>query len=458
MLHGMVLYRDLYDLKPPGIYFLDALIFRVAGPDAVNLYVAAALAGALTAAAVYSIASDLWGRPTALLSGLLFAFFSPSVFIQGGGLNTEVWMIVPLTWSLYFLCRAVNTGSLRDVAAAGLLIGLASLFKQVAAVALLAGACGVYWHVRGSAPERHRSSALAAALLGGFLFPWVVTGAYFSHVGALREFLFWVIEYPFSYMAFSQRVIDWATVGRRLGWNLNGLMMLWLFSVAALAAAVIQRPGRKEKVLWMFYVSSGVGVIAGWNFFPHYFIQMVPALSLLAARGIVALYEFSLRTKSKVGGAVLLVALVVSGGVFTLNHHAVYTRYSGEDISIKEASPGFFGFPAFALGRSVGLDLMNLTGPRDKVFVWKDHAEISFYALRETPTRMPIAALPFTPVEGIVVEDLEKGKPEFIVVFNPVAVFNFEPFMEILRKEYVKILNIHGLSFAEQGIYRRKTP
>lgn len=71
---------------------------------------------------------------------------------------------------------------------------------------------------------------------------------------------------------------------------------------------------------------------------------------------------------------------------------------------------------------------------------------------------MPIAALPFTPVEGIVLEDLEKGKPEFIVVFNRVAVFNFEPFMEILRKEYVKILNIHGLPFAEQGIYRRKTP
>jgi hypothetical protein len=141
-----------------------------------------------------------------------------------------------------------------------------------------------------------------------------------------------------------------------------------------------------------------------------------------------------------------------------LNHHAVYTRYSGEDISTKEASLGFFGFPAFALGRSVGLDLRNLTGPRDKVFVWKDHAEISFYALRETPTRMPIAALPFTPVEGIVLEDLEKGKPEFIVVFNRVAVFNFEPFMEILRKEYVKILNIHGLPFAEQGIYRRKTP
>jgi hypothetical protein len=389
---------------------------------------------------------------------VLFAFFSPSVFIQGGGLNTEIWMIVPLTWSLYFLCRAVSAGTLRDYVAAGLLIGLASLFKQVAAAALLAGVCGVYWHLRGSAPGRHRSSALAAGLLGGFLLPWVATAAYFARVGVLREFLFWVFEYPFLYMAFSQRVIDWVAARRRLGWNLSGLMMLWLFSAAAVAAAVIQRPGLKEKVLWVFCISSGVGVIAGWNFFPHYFIQMVPALSLLAARGIVALYEVSFRTRSKVAGGVLVAALVVSGGVFALNHHAVYTRYSGEEISTKEASLGFFGFPAFALGRSVGLDLRNLTGPRDRVFVWKDHAEISFYGLRETPTRMPIAALPFTPVEGILLEDIEKGKPEFIVVFNRVAVFNFEPFMEILRKEYVKILNIHGLPFAEQGIYRRKTP
>jgi hypothetical protein len=380
------------------------------------------------------------------------------VFIQGGGLNTEVWMIVPLTWSLYFLCRTADRRTLRDVAVAGLLIGLASLFKQVAAVALLAGACGVYWHVRGGSAPRTQCTTLTAALLCGFLFPWVVTGAYFVHVGALREFLFWVIEYPFSYMAFSQRVIGWATVGLRLRWNLSGLMMLWLFSVAALAAALIQGPGRKEKVVWVFGISCCFGVVAGWNFFPHYFIQMVPALSLLAARGIVALYEFSFRTRSKVAGGVLLVALVVSGGFFVVNHHAVYTRYSGEDISTKEASLGFFGFPAFALGRSIGLDLRSLTGPRDKVFVWKDHAEISFYGLRETPARMPIAALPMTPVEGILLEDLERGKPEFIVVFNRVAVFNFEPFMEILRKEYVKILNIHGLPFAEQGIYRRTTP
>lgn len=34
-----VLYRYLYDLKPPGIYFLDALIFRMVGPDAVKLVV-----------------------------------------------------------------------------------------------------------------------------------------------------------------------------------------------------------------------------------------------------------------------------------------------------------------------------------------------------------------------------------------------------------------------------------
>jgi 4-amino-4-deoxy-L-arabinose transferase-like glycosyltransferase len=237
MLKGLVLYRDLYDLKPPGIYFLDALIFRVAGPDAVNLYVAA-----------------------------------------------------------------------------GLLIGLASLFKQVAAVALLAGTCSAYWHVRGPSPRTVQATTLAAALLGGFLFPWVVTGAYFAHVGALREFLFWVIEYPFSYMAFSQRVIGWATVGLRLRWNLSGLMMLWLFSVAALAAAVIQGPGRKEQVVWALGISCCFGVVAGWNFFPHYFIQMVPALSLLAARGIVALYEFSFRTRSKVAGGVLLVALIVSGG------------------------------------------------------------------------------------------------------------------------------------------------
>ncbi len=51
--------------------------------------------------------------------------------------------------------------------------------------------------------------------------------------------------------------------------------------IAAAAASGTHRD------LWWFLAASAVGVVAGFRFFPHYLIQLLPALALLAGRGAV---------------------------------------------------------------------------------------------------------------------------------------------------------------------------
>ena len=72
-----------------------------------------------------------------MLSSILFAFLSVSPYIQGCGANTEVFMMAPMTWALYFLIRAAERQQGRLYLLAGLLTGLATLFKQVAGVTVL---------------------------------------------------------------------------------------------------------------------------------------------------------------------------------------------------------------------------------------------------------------------------------------------------------------------------------
>ena len=119
ILKGLVLYRDLYDLKPPGVYFLNAFLFKTFTPDALYIHMCASIFGSFTAIAVYLIARRVWGTKAGPLAGLIYALFYSSPYIQGCGVNTEVFMVLPFTWSLYFLVRVVDDADARACFAAG---------------------------------------------------------------------------------------------------------------------------------------------------------------------------------------------------------------------------------------------------------------------------------------------------------------------------------------------------
>lgn len=455
MLKGLVLYRDLYDLKPPGVYFLNALVFSLSSPEALNIFICAALVSCATAMAVYLIARCLWDGRTALVAGLLFALFSSSLYIQGAGVNTEVFMLCPYMWAFYFMVRCLNGGSVRNAALAGILLGCATLFKQVAGAALPVGVLALWFTAREQGSVR-RLPVMLSMFVAGALFPWAAALTYFGSHGAARDFLHWVVMYPFSYMSHTRHILNHAVALERVWWGLRGLLPLWVFGIAGTILILLKARGHHGILLVLFLAVSLAGALAGWNLFPHYFVQVVPALALLSSHALVWAWRSTAARRSIPGAVGISAALVAAVTFYAVQHYVAYRQPSDARLSSLEHTTTFMGFARFDLSRAAGLALRERTSEKDTVFVWKDRAEVNFYALRKTPSRMPIAALPNTDITGTVLEDVRREKPEYIVVFNALAIFRFDGLLDLVRRDYVRVAQIQGLPFPEQGIYRRK--
>jgi len=458
ILKGLVLYRDLYDLKPPGVYFLNALLFKIFTPDALYIHMCATVFGAFTAVGVYMIARHVWGTKAGLLAGLIYALFHASPYIQGCGVNTEVFMVLPFTWSLYFLVRVVDGADGRACFVAGFLAGLATMFKQVAGILVFSGLVAVVLNRRRTNSSRGSSIGRIVIFVVAAALPWVVSTAYFAYHGALREFIFFEMVYPFRYMAFNRSHIGWDVLYRQISWVFRGSLFLWLCSSLA-AISALRSKSAQPKLLVLTLALCWLGVFSGWNFSPHYFVQLVPVAAIMSG-GLIADAASRLRQKAADLRVWIVIALLAAAfGFCFASSLRFYPKYSAEAVSEEYR---FLGWNVkFAEARKVGLALREITRPEDHLFVWYISPQINFYALRQTPAHFPIFALPdlpWTPWDTMA-RDLTMGKPEYIVIFDPLTGYAFpnNPLIRTLFQQYEKIYSIDGLTFPEQGIYRRST-
>ena len=458
MLEGLVLYRDLWDFKPPGTYFLNAFAFLVGSPEAVNVYIWAALFSSSACLGLYRTAGIMWGRAAAVLSAILFALFSVSPYIQGCGVNTEVFMITPLAWGFYAIIRGLEEGRRRWYVFSGLLIGTAILFKQVAGVGVLLGLFVAHYNTKQGRLTQREALLSLSVFAGGCALPWFVACCYFAFHGALGDLYFWLVEYPSRYMNFTFGYLTPNLVYPRIGWVLQGTWTLWVLSIAALPLVMRRSASCPERVLAIFFFLCLLGITAGWNFFPHYFIQLLPAMVLLSVKAVLSVYSVLSGRSARVGlllcsGVILCIVLL-----YGKNHYKIYTTYTGDDISVEENRWGFGGDSSlFVAARKLGLDLRRNTRSNETIFVWKHHPEINFYALRKTPVRSPIMSLPRLPVmRPQAIQDMQRNNPDYIVLFDLLSPFRFEELTSFLQNRYVKVYGINGLVFAEQGVYKRK--
>jgi 4-amino-4-deoxy-L-arabinose transferase-like glycosyltransferase len=264
LVDGGRLYVDTVDRKPPVVPYLYAATFELTGSGGLApIRVLAVLAHALTALLLALEARRrLRWRYAAVFAGCAY-LLAASAFLPADAqaANFEVFMLPIMTAAMLF--------GIRDrPAAAGATLGVATLTKQTAAVVLLP-LVYLAW--------RFRRGRAVVALAAAFAVPLVVAAVAFGP----RAFTFWVFTGNGGYLDI-RGVLGYtlALGARQTGWFLFGSAAL----VVLLPAAWRQR--RVDRDLWLWLASGMVAVSLGLRFFPHYYLQLVPPLVLLAARGL----------------------------------------------------------------------------------------------------------------------------------------------------------------------------
>ncbi|BBA95760.1 hypothetical protein RVR_754 [Actinacidiphila reveromycinica] len=271
--HGGRMYADVVDRKPPLVPWLYEACFALTGPGTLWLVrVCAVVALAVTAVCVARLAAGEWGPWAGLPAGVLTIAASAALPPPDAMAATfEVFMLPATAAAVYFAAR-------HRFLAAGLALAAATLTKQVGLAPLLPIAVQVL-----TAPRRRLR--YGAALAAGLALP--IAGC--ALLLGVHSFVFWNYLSSGSYASSAPGV---AAVCGHAGSALGRLALPF----AGVAPFLPRLRGRRHRIgafdrtLLLWLLASAAGVSAGFRFYGHYFLQLLPPLALLALRALHAAF------------------------------------------------------------------------------------------------------------------------------------------------------------------------
>jgi 4-amino-4-deoxy-L-arabinose transferase-like glycosyltransferase len=322
MLDGNVLYCDIWDRKQPLTFGLFALSQLVFGESILAIRLLGCIAVAISCLLLYRIARTTFGpeRVGPMAAAATYALFS----LSSGGLatNTEIlfapFAIGAVALMIGWWVAATGSPSMRRSAGAGLLLGLGTFIKLIVvfdalfvSLLLVAG----WWRDRGSLGTGLRWLATRlAALAAGAATPWIIGAVTFALLGAWHEFIF--SNFTFNMGNISDRAFTvpvlWLTAQRLM--TESGL--LWLGFAAGTALAV-SRPRwisaadrRLLAALLTWAVLATAAAVSLRSPILHYYLQPVPALSLITALVFSRLWSRGARLPGAVRVGLVVLLLV----------------------------------------------------------------------------------------------------------------------------------------------------
>ncbi len=361
ILHGKVPYRDFWYDKPPlsAVYYL--LIGGYAGWPLRLLDAAYVL---LACSLIYRLARDWWGEAEGWTAALLFAFFTafylPSAVIA---FAADALMVVPHLAAIYCARRKLPLW-------AGFYAGVAFLVNTKAV--FIVAVCTIWlW------PEW-------LLILGGFAIP------------AVAGFLCAIVSGAWA--GYCEQVWRWGLIYAKQSPVLhpfnNAVVRTshWLGFHAAIAAGAvlalmrISRDDRWKFGVWLVFSFAAVSL--GWRFAPHYFLQVLPPLILLASRGIVLALRMHRRRVAALLAILLLVPFIRFG--------PRYASLALDNLAHRE--PRWSDIAMDLDSQHAAQKIRTLAHPGDTLFVWGYRPNLYVYTRMTSDSRFwdsqPLTGVP----------------------------------------------------------------
>ncbi|MEE8573778.1 MAG: glycosyltransferase family 39 protein, partial [Thermodesulfobacteriota bacterium] len=308
--HGEVPYKDIFDQKPPGIFFIYYVTFLFSDTTSA-IHWMVTLYTLITLFLAFCLSRRLTGSQGAGLittAALASALIQPA--LTGQAANTEIFMIAPIIGALLLFTKEFGKNSALNLFGVGLLIGIASLLKQVALTTLLPVAAISLWsYFKTSSTEKQKKSLFSVPIiLIGTVAAWVPALIYFISNAALADMINAVFLHNFKYLGTSRNDFSFEVFFMNFLPILKGEWPLWAVGVLGIYKLYkVQATRAAFALLWL--VSAAIGISASAYFFPHYFIQATPVLALLTGAGVLFLYE---RAAAKKNTAIRAIAIILS--------------------------------------------------------------------------------------------------------------------------------------------------
>src|SRR5213592_905488 len=368
-------YIDAVERKPPLLFWTYAAVFRIAGKFNWKALHIVALVWTLCAmAGLYVIGRELFDRNTGLIAALFYSVFQPWGVWSNLSADGEMLMNLPIIWAWAIAFRRNSSRMRPELFAAGALLGAAFLLKQPAAIAAVP--LGIYLLLPsyGASRSLTRTNSIiqAAMLTAGFFTALGLVTIILWKQGILHEAFYWTIaDHDVPHVFWQKGIV------RTLAF-LGACLPLVIGSIMACRDKSEIWAGKmpERTALIGLLAASAIGAAAGARFYPHYYVQLIPPLALLAASYYARLWSRTIQPphwllRPRVTYAWLALTLVA----FSISH--------------------WLALAARREPKETGRYLLEHSAPNDRIFVWGHKARIYLEARRRPACRY-ILSFPLT--------------------------------------------------------------
>lgn len=403
--HGAVLYRDVTDYpnKPPVLYLMASQIHTIAQwrfflilwylPGIVAFWGLARLLTKNTSLTFFAT--------------LTFVFLTSSPLLEGTIGNAEIFFLTPVLFASLLAAKQLHQQNFKRHwwFLAGLMLGIAGLFKFQVGFEAIAICTWLFWASRYS--KQIRIQALIWLFIGS-LIPIIVG------VGSLL----------LQGLTVSQLISALAPAQQYLDSNLTRHVTLPVRAVVtfvAIGVAIInsRRLPRSVFIAFTWLIWSLFAATLSARPYAHYLLETIPALILLAALAFTPLKKTAY---GFIATGLVLFALVYMHFGFTVWPVRAYyqnqIKWFTHQQTLDEYRAGFD--PHVPRNYQIVDWVNNLTSPQDAIFVWGNDAEI--YFLSQRLTTLPVVTafhVKDLSLQEPLLDMLQKTPPRVIVDTNP---------------------------------------
>lgn len=423
--NGRMLYSQIWDNKPPLLYF----IYAIAHADQFTVRFISLLSAVVSTILFYYLSRKLFrSNKISSITTVFYVLLFATPILEGNIANAENFMLLPIIAAGLLVYKASEIKK-RELFTAGLLLGIAFLLKIVAMFDFLAFfvfLAFIFLPEKISIQEHKKLYKELAKKLAiytlGFLMPIILTMLYFLIQGSIVDFLQATFFSNINYIGYKNKFI--------ISQGFLLLKLIALFTSVALVfwkRKLIPKPFMFISLWFFFSVFNAFFSGRNWN---HYLLVLLPSTVLLPG----LLFERKVK-KLRIVILGLLVVLIYSVNVFfkmstqtigkTLLYYQNFALFITNNKSIR-AYQEYFD-KRVPRDYEVAQFIAKNTKPNDVILIWGNNPQI--YVLSNTlpPGKYTVGYHISQNSKAIeeTADDMRRTRPKYIIILSEMSNFPF---------------------------------